>query len=104
VGDSKAVFEPVHGSAPKYAGKGISNPIASILSGAMLLQWIGDEHSDNRCRMAAAAIDDAVSEVLREGKVRTYDICSGAWSSISPVGTKDVTDEIIKNISGKGSG
>lgn len=102
IGDTKAIFEPVHGSSPKHAGKGISNPIASILSGAMLLQWIGDKHNDDRCRMASDVIDGAVSEVLRRGKVRTYDICSGAWSSVSPARTKDVTDEIIKSVRAEG--
>lgn len=69
VGDEVAIFEPTHGSAPKYAAYGppIVNPIAMILSAAMLLDHVGEANKANRVR-------DAVSAVVREGKVRTYDM------------------------------
>ncbi|HEY7755850.1 MAG TPA: isocitrate/isopropylmalate dehydrogenase family protein [Actinomycetota bacterium] len=62
-----AVFEPVHGSAPDIAGRGVANPIAMILSGAMLLRHLG-EHA------RARAVGEAVDRVLAEGSVRTADL------------------------------
>jgi isocitrate dehydrogenase (NAD+) len=62
-----AVFEPVHGSAPDIAGRGVANPIAMILSGAMLLRHVGDGDR-------ASAIESAVDRVLERGDVRTPDL------------------------------
>jgi isocitrate dehydrogenase (NAD+) len=66
-----AVFEPVHGSAPDIAGKGMANPIAMILSGAMLLRHVGEPD-------AAAGVESAVDEVLVEGQIRTADLGGNA--------------------------
>ncbi|HXF36565.1 MAG TPA: isocitrate/isopropylmalate dehydrogenase family protein [Actinomycetota bacterium] len=62
-----AVFEPVHGSAPDIAGRGVANPVAMIRSGAMLLRHLGEEG-------AARAVDDALDAVLAEGRIRTPDL------------------------------
>jgi len=62
-----AVFEPVHGSAPDIAGRGLANPIAMIRSGAMLLRHLGEDD-------AADAVEAAVDDVLRRGEVRTRDL------------------------------
>ncbi len=67
IGNKLAVFEPSHGSAPKYAGQYKVNPIATILSAKMMLDWLEE-------REKAAAIENAVATVIREGKVRTYDM------------------------------
>ncbi len=67
IGDRLAVFEPTHGSAPKYAGQCKVNPIATILAAKMMLEWL-DEHEK------AVRLESAVAEVIREGKVRTYDM------------------------------
>lgn len=67
VGDDICIFEPVHGSAPDIAGKGIANPSACILSAAMMLEWLGEED-------AAKMIEAAVLKVLKEGKVLTPDL------------------------------
>jgi isocitrate/isopropylmalate dehydrogenase len=67
IGDKLAVFEPSHGSAPKYAGQYKVNPIATILSAKMMLDWLSETGK-------AAAIENAVASVIREGKVRTYDM------------------------------
>ncbi|MCX6647720.1 MAG: isocitrate/isopropylmalate family dehydrogenase [bacterium] len=69
IGEDVAVFEPTHGSAPKYAGfnPSIVNPIAMILSAAMMLDHIGEIEKGNLIR-------DAVADVIKEGKVRTYDM------------------------------
>jgi isocitrate dehydrogenase (NAD+) len=66
-----AVFEPVHGSAPDIAGKGLANPIAMILSAGMMLRHLGE-------RAAADAVGRAVDDVLRAGAVRTPDLGGGA--------------------------
>jgi len=67
IGDRYAVFEPVHGSAPDIAGRGIANPVAMILSAAMMLRWLGEAE-------AAAALEEAVSEHLRRGEALTPDL------------------------------
>jgi isocitrate/isopropylmalate dehydrogenase len=67
IGDSLAVFEPTHGSAPKYAGMQKVNPIATILAAKMMLDWLGETARASRLEAAAAAI-------ISEGKVRTYDM------------------------------
>ena len=67
IGEKLAVFEPTHGSAPKYAGQYKVNPIATILTAKMMLDWLGEADG-------AEGIENAVAEVVREGKVRTYDM------------------------------
>ena len=67
IGDKLAVFEPTHGSAPKYAGQYKVNPIATILAAKMMLDWLGEKDK-------AAAIERATATVIAEGRVRTYDM------------------------------
>jgi len=67
IGEKEAVFEPVHGSAPKYAGQNKANPTALILSGALMLRHLGETD-------AAAAVERAVREVIAEGTTVTYDL------------------------------
>ena len=74
IGDIYAVFEPTHGSAPKYAGKYKVNPIATLLSAKMMLDYL--EEFDK-----SATLENAVAEVIAEGKVRTYDM-GGANSTL----------------------
>jgi len=74
IGEKLAVFEPSHGSAPKYAGQYKVNPIATILSVKMMLDWLGE-------REKAVAVEKAVAAVIGEGKVRTYDM-GGSDSTI----------------------
>lgn len=71
IGDDLAVFEPSHGSAPKYAGQYKVNPIASILAAKMMLDWLGEEQM-------GATLEKAVAEVIQRGKVRTYDMGGSA--------------------------
>ncbi|MCF2136771.1 MAG: isocitrate/isopropylmalate dehydrogenase family protein [Candidatus Thorarchaeota archaeon] len=98
IGDSKGVFEPVHGSAPKHYGENTANPIASILAGSMMLEWLGDQNKDDHCKQAAQLIVDAVAQVLREGTIRTYDLCVGDWEQVTPSSTIQVTNAVIKTI------
>jgi 3-isopropylmalate dehydrogenase len=67
IGEKLAVFEPTHGSAPKYAGQYKVNPIATILAGKMMLDWLGEKEKADR-------LEKAVAQVIAEGKVRTYDM------------------------------
>lgn len=67
IGEKLAVFEPTHGSAPKYAGQYKGNPIATILAAKMMLDWLGEDEK-------ARQLDAAVAEIIREGAVRTYDM------------------------------
>jgi isocitrate/isopropylmalate dehydrogenase len=71
IGTSLAVFEPSHGSAPKYAGLYKVNPIATILAAKMMLDWLGETEKGLRVEAATAA-------VIREGKVCTYDMGGSA--------------------------
>jgi 3-isopropylmalate dehydrogenase len=67
IGKKLAVYEPSHGSAPKYAGLYKVNPIATILSAKMMLDWLGETEM-------GAALEKATAEVIKEAKVRTYDM------------------------------
>jgi tartrate dehydrogenase/decarboxylase/D-malate dehydrogenase len=79
-----SMFEPVHGSAPDIAGRGIVNPLAAILSASMMLDHVG-------CAAAGRAVERAVAAVLAEEKVRTPDL--GGLSS-----TKEVTDAVLAKL------
>lgn len=74
IGRDTALFEPVHGSAPRRAGQNIANPTATILSGVLMLKHVG-EHS------AAQKIDKAIAAVIREGRTVTYDLGGSAKTS-----------------------
>jgi 3-isopropylmalate dehydrogenase len=74
IGDEHAMFEPIHGSAPKHAGKDKANPLAAILSAQMMLDWLGTRHGDERLTQAAEKVEAAVEELLSEGKTLTYDL------------------------------
>ena len=82
-----SMFEPVHGSAPDIAGKGIANPIGQIWSGAMMLRHLG-------AAQAADAIEEAIASVLAKSEVRTPDIGGNAT-------TKDVGDAIASELAGQ---
>ena len=71
IGTGYAVFEPTHGSAPKYAGLYKVNPIATILAAMMMADWLGEQP-------VARAIHQAVAQVVAEGRVRTYDMGGSA--------------------------
>jgi len=87
VGEGVAVFEPVHGSAPKYAGKNVANPTAAILSAVMMLRYLGEEE-------AASRLEGAVARVIAEGRRVTYDLKPP--SDPSAVGTREMADAIIE--------
>ena len=84
IGDKHAFFEPVHGSAPKHAGLNKVNPIASINSIQMMMDYLGRKNGEDELIEIARLIDDSVADHLREGKLVTYDI--GGSASCSDVG------------------
>lgn len=67
IGDKEAVFEPVHGSAPKHKGEFVANPTATILTGVMMLKYLGESKAADR-------VEKAVVKVLEEGKYLTRDL------------------------------
>lgn len=73
IGDQHAMFEPVHGSAPKHAGKDVINPYAAILTAGMMLEHVGKKRGDKRLSAGGAAIEKAVQQSLAR-KVFTYDL------------------------------
>jgi isocitrate dehydrogenase (NAD+) len=87
VGDEYAVFEAVHGSAPKYKGQNKVNPMALMLSGVMLLRHVEE-------RDAADRLEAAIADVIREGESVTYDM-KPSRDDPTAVGTSDVADAII---------
>ncbi|HRD01658.1 MAG TPA: isocitrate/isopropylmalate dehydrogenase family protein [Candidatus Saccharicenans sp.] len=71
IGDNYALFEPTHGSAPKYTGLYKVNPTATLLAAKMMLDWLGETN-------LARTLEQAIAEVIKEGKVRTYDMGGSA--------------------------
>ena len=84
IGDNHGLFEPVHGSSPKYTGKGVVNPIATLNSVQMMVEWLGIRHDDQEALHVAEAIDIAITQHLKEGEQLTYDL--GGSASTSEVG------------------
>jgi isocitrate dehydrogenase (NAD+) len=86
-GEHAAVFEPTHGSAPKYAGQNKVNPIAQLLSGVLMLRHLGEMEAGDR-------LEGAITDVIREGKSVTYDM-KPTRDDPTAVGTSEVADAII---------
>lgn len=94
VGDHHGMFEPIHGSAPKHAGRDKANPIATILAVRMLLDWLGRKEGDERLIAAGDGVEEAVGRVLAEGTALTYDLApNGREVACSACGDA-VTDEV----------
>jgi isocitrate dehydrogenase (NAD+) len=91
IGDDAAVFEPTHGSAPKYAGQNKVNPMAMMLSGVLMLDYL--EETD-----AAGRLESAIAAVIAEGKHVTYDM-KPSRDDPTAVGTSEVADGIIEKLS-----
>jgi isocitrate dehydrogenase (NAD+) len=92
IGQELAVFEPVHGSAPKYAGKNKVNPTATILSGALMLRHLGEME-------AARRVERAVAAVIGEGKYVTYDL-KPTRDDPTAVGTQEMADAMVEKLRG----
>lgn len=90
IGDNGAVFEATHGSAPKYKGQNKVNPTALILSGMLMLRYLGEEE-------AAARLERAVADVIAEGKHVTYDL-KPHRDDPTAVGTQEMADAIVERL------
>lgn len=90
IGDEYAVFEPTHGSAPKYKGLNKVNPFAIILSAVMMLRYLGETQSADK-------IEKAVAEIIKEGRFVTYDMKSPDDPN-PPVGTLQVAEALVEKI------
>lgn len=84
IGDKYALFEPTHGSAPKYAGKFKVNPTAMLLSVRMMLDWLKE-------KKLADKLENGIAQVLKEGKVRTYDL-GGHFTTL------EMAEEVVKKM------
>jgi 3-isopropylmalate dehydrogenase len=84
IGDNYAVFEPTHGSAPKYAGQHKVNPMAMLLTVKLMFDWLGE-------RDAATRLENAVAQVIKENRVRTYDV--GGTNT-----TLEVAEEVARKL------
>ncbi|MEE9236955.1 MAG: isocitrate/isopropylmalate dehydrogenase family protein [Thermoplasmata archaeon] len=84
IGDRHALFEPIHGSAPKYEGQDVVNPMATVLAIQMMLEWLGERKKERSLLEASHTVKSAVEAVLKEGKFLTYDL--GGKSKSSQVG------------------
>ena len=84
IGDNYAVFEPTHGSAPKYAGQYKVNPMAMFLTAKLMLDWLQETKT-------AEKLENAIAQVIREGKVKTYDM-GGTNTSL------EVAEEVARQL------
>ena len=73
IGDEFAVFQPCHGTAPDIAGKGLANPTAMFLSGAMMLDWLADQHQNATLKLASQLLTQAVDDAFAAGSLRTVE-------------------------------
>jgi isocitrate dehydrogenase (NAD+) len=90
IGDGLAVFEAVHGAAPKYAGQNKVNPVAMILSGMLMLRYLNENKAADR-------LESAVKQVIAEGRFVTYDLKPDR-NDPTAVGTKEMADAVIAKL------
>lgn len=88
IGGTVALFEPVHGSAPKYAGLNRVNPMAMMLSGVMMLRYLGEKEAGDR-------LENALAQIIAEGKTVTYDL---KQDQEPPATTSEVADAVIRRL------
>jgi len=92
VGDDHAVFQPAHGSAPDIAGRGLANPTAMFLSGAMMLEWLGRRHGIEAYERAAAAVVAAVERAFAAGDLVTVENGGTADTGVVTARIRDAFD------------
>ena len=98
VGDDHAMFEPIHGSAPKHAGKDKVNPTAMILATGEALRWLADRREDSALAKAGDAIEEAVKAVLAKGETLTYDLVGTERAAKMSVFTTAVLAELSSRL------
>jgi isocitrate dehydrogenase (NAD+) len=95
IGTNAALFEPTHGSAPKYAGLNKVNPMAMMLSGVMMLKYLKEDE-------AADLMESSIADIIREGKSVTYDMKPDR-NDPTAIGTAEVATAIIERMKEKGA-
>lgn len=96
IGDTQAVFQPCHGTAPDIAGQGKANPTAMILSAAMMLDWLGEKHAISACRTAAGLIQASVAEAFADGTLKSFEL--GGTDGLAKI-----SDTVLMKLSQKSS-
>ena len=96
IGEAHAVFQPCHGSAPDIASKGLANPIAMVLSAAMMLEWLGERRAAPDVGAAGQELRAAVAHVVADKQVLTPDMGGNAR-------TRDVTDAVVRTLEDRGA-
>ena len=91
LGDEHALFQPAHGTAPDIAGQGKANPMATFLSAAMMLDWLGERHGIARLGEAAGILDEAIDAGFAKGRLRPMEFGGDQ-------GSREVTRELIRTI------
>jgi 3-isopropylmalate dehydrogenase len=80
IGDNFGLFEPIHGSAPNRMGKHTANPLSMILSGKLMLEWLGEKYNDKKCLQAGVAIENGVVYALKHGQ--SVPDCGGKTTTV----------------------
>ena len=93
LGDERGLFQGAHGSAPDIAGQNVASPLATILSGALMLRWLGDRHADAALGAAADRVEQAVERVLEKGESVPRDI--GGTASCT-----EMTEAVCRQLAG----
>lgn len=93
LGDAHGLFQGAHGSAPDIAGQGVASPVATILSGAMMLRWLGERHRDAALTDAAGRVEAAVDAVLAAGELVPRDLGGSATCAA-------ITDAVCRSVAG----
>ena len=91
IGDEHGLFQPAHGSAPDIAGEDKANPLATILSAALMFDWLGDRSGNDSLTRAAALIDDAVEAAFAANELNPIELGGDQ-------GTTQVTDVVLEAI------
>ena len=91
IGDEHGLFQPAHGSAPDIIGQDKANPLAAILSGALMLDYLGDRHGNEACAKAATLIEEAVAQGFADNRIRPMEFGGD-------MGTHAVTKEVIEYV------
>ena len=94
IGETRAVFQPCHGSAPDIAGQGKANPTATVLSGAMMLDWLGERHGSAPCERGARLLSAAVESAFAPGDLVPFELGGEA-------GTSAITRRILDGVRSK---
>jgi 3-isopropylmalate dehydrogenase len=91
IGDRHAVFQPCHGSAPDIMGQDRANPLATFLSGVLMLDWLADTHDCPEAAKAALLLEKAITDTLASGAVMPFEFGGN-------MGTRAMTDAVRKTL------